>query len=170
MVETLPERGYRFIPEVKRVTGAPITDSKSQDSVEDRSSIEPQRQIKRSAARLVGIIGMIVATVVAVGYFVRWNSSRPATPPVRAMIAVLPFENLSGDTEQDYFSDGMTEEMIARLGRLKPSALGVIARTSVMGYKGGNKDIARIGHELGVEFIVEAAFGASRTEFASRLN
>jgi TolB-like protein/Tfp pilus assembly protein PilF len=73
------------------------------------------------------------------------------------MIAVLPFENLSGDPEQDYFSDGMTEEMIARLGQLQPETLGVIARTSAMTYKGANKDVARIGRELGVGFIVEGS-------------
>jgi len=73
------------------------------------------------------------------------------------MIAVLPFENLSSDPEQDYFSDGMTEEMIARLGRLQPQTLGVIARTSAMTYKGANKDVARIGRELGVGFVVEGS-------------
>lgn len=73
------------------------------------------------------------------------------------MVAVLPFENLSGDGEQDYFSDGMTEEMIAQLGRLHPQSLGVIARTSAMTYKGVNKDIARIGRELGVDFVVEGS-------------
>ena len=55
------------------------------------------------------------------------------------MLAVLPFANLSGDPEQEYFSDGMTEEMITRLGRLRPELLGVIARTSAMRYKKTDK-------------------------------
>ena len=55
------------------------------------------------------------------------------------MLAVLPFENLSGDSSQEYFSDGLTEETIARLGQLSPSSLGVIARTSSMAYKQTNK-------------------------------
>jgi len=70
---------------------------------------------------------------------------------------VLPFENLSGDPEQDYFSDGLTEEMITQLGHLQPQRLGVIARTSVMTFKKSNKDITRIGSDLGAAYILEGS-------------
>lgn len=73
----------------------------------------------------------------------------------KIMIAVLPFKNLSGDPSQGYFSDGLTEEMISQLGRVKPDNLGVVARTSSMHYKGSKRGISAIGAELGVEFIVE---------------
>ena len=73
------------------------------------------------------------------------------------MLAVLPFDNLSGDPEQEYFSDGMTEEMIAQLGRLQPARLGVIARTSAMHYKGTDKRVDEIGRELGVDYILEGS-------------
>ena len=65
------------------------------------------------------------------------------------MLAVLPFENLTGDPAQEYLSDGLTEEMIAQLGRLDPEHLGVIARTSVMHYKHSTEAAGQIGRELG---------------------
>ena len=73
------------------------------------------------------------------------------------MLAVLPFENLSGDSEQDYFSDGLTEEMISRLGNLQPERLGVIARTSSIRYKGTKKPLAEIAQELGVDYVIEGS-------------
>jgi TolB-like protein/tetratricopeptide (TPR) repeat protein len=75
----------------------------------------------------------------------------------RVMLAVLPFENLSGHDEQEYFSDGLTDEMIAQLGRLNPLRLGVIARTSAMRYKHANKSIDVIGRELGVSYVLEGS-------------
>jgi TolB-like protein/Tfp pilus assembly protein PilF len=73
------------------------------------------------------------------------------------MLAVLPFENLTGDAAQDYFSDGLTEEMIAQLGRLDPQHLGVIARTSVMHYKHGQQQLDQISRELGVQYVLEGS-------------
>ena len=70
-------------------------------------------------------------------------------------LMVLPFANLSGDAEEDYFSDGLTDEMIAQLGRLNPAKLGVIARTSAMKYKMTAKSVAEIGRELGVSYVLE---------------
>jgi TolB-like protein/Flp pilus assembly protein TadD len=72
----------------------------------------------------------------------------------RLKLVVLPFANLSGNPEQEYFSDGMTEEMIAQLGRLNPNQLAVIARPSAMHYKGTAKRIDEIGRELGVDYIL----------------
>lgn len=84
--------------------------------------------------------------------------ARPvAAPPRKVMLAVLPFANLSDGPDQDYFSDGLTEEMLAQLGRLQPDRLGVIARTSVMRYKGTRKPIDRIGAELGVDYVLEGS-------------
>jgi serine/threonine-protein kinase len=75
----------------------------------------------------------------------------------KTMLAVLPFNNLSYDKEQDYFSDGLTEEMIAELGRLNPEDLGVIARTTVMHLRDSGKNIDEIGNELGVQHILEGS-------------
>jgi serine/threonine-protein kinase len=72
-------------------------------------------------------------------------------------LAVLPLENLTGDPGQEYFSDGLTEDMITQLGRLDPQRLGVIARTSAMRYRNTDKPIDQIGRELGVGYILEGS-------------
>jgi TolB-like protein/Flp pilus assembly protein TadD len=71
------------------------------------------------------------------------------------MLAVLPLLNLSGNPDEDYFADGLTEEMLTQLGRLQPDRLGVIARTSIMQYKATKKPVDEIGRELHVDYILE---------------
>lgn len=144
-IETLPRRGYRFIAQVETLNG----EVESTVAHEIKPSVSPGK----SSARLFIFTGIVVALIVA--SFV-WRSFNRTIPRSKVMIAVLPFENLSG-AEQDYFADGMTEEMIAQLGRIQPERLGVIARTSVMTYKGTKKDITRIGSELGVGFVLEGS-------------
>jgi len=80
-----------------------------------------------------------------------------ASEPEKKMMAVLPFENLSGNAEHDYFADGLTEEMIAHLGQLQPKRLGVIARTSANQYKATQKSIREIAAELKVDFVMEGS-------------
>ncbi len=109
-----------------------------------------------------------VETVARKGYrFVLPKASREKNrkedqPPKRPILAVLPLDNLSGDPRQDYFSDGLTEELITALGRLSPEELGVIARTSVMRYKGTKKSIAEIGRELGADYLIEGSVRRAR--------
>jgi TolB-like protein/Flp pilus assembly protein TadD len=73
------------------------------------------------------------------------------------MLAVLPFQNMSNDPGQEYFSDGLTEETITDLGQLSPEHLGVVARTTAMAYKHTNKSVSQIGRELGVDYILEGS-------------
>ena len=75
----------------------------------------------------------------------------------RTLLVVLPFENLSAGERYDYFSDGLTEEMITELARLSPERLGVIARTSAMQFKSTTKGIAEIGSELSVSHVLEGS-------------
>ena len=82
---------------------------------------------------------------------------RPRTESWKIRLLVLPFGNLSGDPGQEYFSDGLTEEMITHLGRLEPQRLGVIGRTTAMHYKGSSKRIDQIGDELGVDYMLEGS-------------
>jgi TolB-like protein/Tfp pilus assembly protein PilF len=100
-----------------------------------------------------------VAGLLAAGGALWWQHihSEAAPGSRKIMLAVLPFENLSGDAAQDYFSNGLTEEMITQLGRLEPERLGVIARTSAMQYKGARKDARQIGTELGVDYLLEGS-------------
>ena len=83
--------------------------------------------------------------------------SRSSSLAAKKMLAVLPFENLGGNPEQDYFSDGLTEEMISHLGQLDPRRLGVIARTSAIQYKNTRKSITEIAAELNVSYILEGS-------------
>ena len=111
-------------------------------------------------ALLVG--GLMAALALAVASGASWNgrARRSWTANAaggRIMLAVLPFANLTGDTSEEYFSDGLTEEMITQLGSLDPQKLGVIARTSVMHYKNNSEDVGRIGRELGVQYVLEGS-------------
>ena len=85
------------------------------------------------------------------------GSSAPTAGVGRLMLVVLPFENLSGGRKHDYFSEGLTEEMISQLARLNPEQLGVIARTSAMQYKSTTKTPQQIGRELGVSHLLEGS-------------
>ncbi len=82
---------------------------------------------------------------------------RAAAVAEKKMMAVLPFENLGGNTEQDYFADGLTEEMTSHLGQLQPKRLGVIARTSSIQYKATKRTIGEIAQELGVDYVLEGS-------------
>lgn len=77
------------------------------------------------------------------------------------MLAVLPFENLTGDPNKEYLADGLTEETISHLGRLNPEQLGVIARTSVMGYKQKDQRMDQIGRDLSVQYVLESSLRES---------
>ena len=85
----------------------------------------------------------------------QWLLSKEVKEQRRLRLAVLPFENISRNPEEEYFSDGLTEEMIVKLGRTYPDALSVIARTSVMSYKGREKTAEQIGKELQVDALLE---------------
>jgi TolB-like protein len=84
-------------------------------------------------------------------------ASRVAPPPLRLRLVVLPFANLSGDPAQEYFSDGLTEEMIMQIGRLCSGRLAVIARTSSMLFKRSTKSASEIGRELAVDYLLEGS-------------
>lgn len=75
--------------------------------------------------------------------------------PARLMVAILPFESLAGNAERDYFAEGLTDELIAELGRFHPARLGVIARTTMMHYKGAPRTVRQIGEELGVDYVLD---------------
>ncbi len=90
----------------------------------------------------------------------------------KIMLAVLPFTNMSGEPEQEYFNDGLTEETITELGRLNPQQLGVIGRTSAMHYKDAVRRIDDVGRELGVDYILEGSVrrSAGRLRISVQLN
>jgi TolB-like protein/DNA-binding winged helix-turn-helix (wHTH) protein len=111
---------------------------------------EPRRRLK---AAFVGASAALLAVVCLAS----WRHFGGMTPPrsQKIMLAVLPFENLTGDPNKEYLADGMTEETISQLGRLNPEQLGVIARTSVMGYKHKDERLDQIGRDLSVQYVLE---------------
>ncbi len=148
-VETLPRRGYRFIGQINGHSASP-------SAVADGAV--PAAQPRRwGVAALLAAAGLIAA---AVGLDVgglrgRWfGAGAPAVVAVQS-VAVLPFANLSNDPEQEYFADGMTEELISQLAQVK--ALRVISRTSAMRYKQTQKPLPEIGRELNVQAVVEGS-------------
>ena len=124
---------------------------------------------RRALLPALGLL-VLLGGVIAVGLLVR-RSGQEAAAPGRIMLAVLPFENLTGDPQQEYFSDGLTEGMIGQLGRLAPDRLAVIARTSVAQYKGTKKSVKQIGRELGVKYVLECSVqrAANRVHIEARL-
>ncbi len=124
-------------------------------------SEQPLRPVsvgRRWLLPVVGLVGVLaILTALDVGDVRRFlgGGSSGGVEPVR--MAVLPFVNLSGDPEQEYLSDGFTQEMITQLGKLHPEGLSVIARTSVMRYKGTDTPIDQIGSELDVDFVLEGS-------------
>ena len=146
-VETLPRRGYRFIGKIDRTEpDAPVQMPKQ--------GSEASGQYRRVKIFLVSA-GLVAALLLFFFLLMRWRGSPHLAHPM--MLAVLPFQNLSGDPSQDYFSDGLTEELITQLGELNGTQLGVIARTSSMMYKHTTKDVGQIGRELGVDYVIESS-------------
>jgi serine/threonine-protein kinase len=104
-----------------------------------------------------GVVAMLVTALLWLGLGDRLlgGGGNDGRRPLR--LAVLPFANLSGDPEQDYLSDGFTQEMITQLGKLHPEGLSVIARSSVMRYRDGDTPIDQIGRELRVDYVLEGS-------------
>ena len=164
-IETLPRRGYRFIAHVAVVNqpankpellGEVATPQVAErDQPEEAGGMQrPRRLPLRYAWKMLGTAMVLVLLILVVWIFF-WRSRQRANtlslPPVRSL-AVLPLENLSSDS-QDYFADGMTDELITNLAQI--SALRVISRTSVMPYKGVRKPLPMIARELNVDAVVE---------------
>ncbi|HEY5069559.1 MAG TPA: winged helix-turn-helix domain-containing protein, partial [Candidatus Acidoferrum sp.] len=154
-IETVPRLGYRFIAPVEQVPSLAET---PRASVLEPPPSAPKvvRPPARRGSLILGICAILLTLTVS--YFT-WSrmQARPQPSAERLMLAVLPFENLTGDPAQEYLSDGLTEEMIAQLGRLDPEHLGVIARTSVMHYKHTTEAAGQIGRELGVQYVLEGS-------------
>jgi TolB-like protein/DNA-binding winged helix-turn-helix (wHTH) protein/Tfp pilus assembly protein PilF len=153
---TVPGTGYRFAAELKQISEKGGTVIEPPPGSFKREVVS----VRRSVLRLWPvIIAIAIALSAALGAYIEWlrSSTRAPAPGGRLMLAVLPFDNLTGDPGEDYLTDGLTEEMITQLGRLDPQRLGVIARTSVMHYKSNREQLGRIGGELGVQYLLEGS-------------
>jgi TolB-like protein/DNA-binding winged helix-turn-helix (wHTH) protein/Tfp pilus assembly protein PilF len=171
-IETIPKRGYRFVAEVKDLTDE-ITDTRNGGGTDQRggpaadhtavpqpvttAEVHESKRKSVNAALSIALVVAALAIAAGTGYILWRRSHGPTQSAHRVMMVVLPFQNLSGDSTQDYVSDGLTEEMITQFGRMDPQQLGVIARTSAMAYKETRKTTAEIGRELGVDYILEGS-------------
>jgi TolB-like protein/DNA-binding winged helix-turn-helix (wHTH) protein/Flp pilus assembly protein TadD len=159
-IETVTKRGYRFVAPVRLLNGEARTEAEERAQT---GSLVPagsrRKQTRVGRLQTVIIAASILALCLTAGwYVVRPHPGARATEPAgKIMLAVLPFQNLTGDLQQDFLSDGFTEEMITQLGRMHPERLGVIARTSAMQYKGGGKDAGQIAQELRVDYVLEGS-------------
>jgi TolB-like protein/DNA-binding winged helix-turn-helix (wHTH) protein/Tfp pilus assembly protein PilF len=174
-IETLPRHGYRFIAPIEEIA-APEQEKKEDTgsaSAPELSAAVPQsaspkifmagdaqpeskpRQIR--SRRVLGwgsLVGVFAVVLLGVGwrYLRSGAEANLARNPIKSMV-VLPFENLSGDKDQQYFTDGMTDELIAYLAKIR--SLRVISRTSSMEYKGTPKTLSEIARDLNVDAVVE---------------
>jgi len=150
-IQTVARRGYKFI--------APVTLTAGESS----SEVSPKTEVSRwswvhrwISGVLAGLLGAALLLVVVFGFDVagarEWLRSR--TSPIRSL-AVLPLQNLSNDAQQDYFADGMTDELITELAQV--GNLRVISRTSAMSYKSTKKTLPQIARELNVDAVLEGS-------------
>jgi TolB-like protein/DNA-binding winged helix-turn-helix (wHTH) protein len=186
-VETISGKGYRFIAPVEVVPSAlPTVTVTSPQSVpgpnqsngvinallevESADSggssmggvaqLDRTRAVRLKTSHRVGL-GIALCAVAITTALIGWRGLGDAAPASRVTLAVLPFENLSGDVDREYLADGLAEETIASVGQVDPEHVGVIGRTSIMTYKHTTKSLADIGRELGADYLVESSI---RTE------
>lgn len=164
-VETLPRVGYRFVAPIELIKphgGLILPSSNSAATLGRDLPAAPRSQEARirwvpQYWRTVAGSALALLAISFSVFFWLHSRSKSQAATGRLMLAVLPFENLSGDPGQDYFSEGLTEEMTAQLARLDPEHLGVIARTSVMQYTQEKEHIGQIGRELAVQYALEGS-------------
>jgi TolB-like protein/DNA-binding winged helix-turn-helix (wHTH) protein/Tfp pilus assembly protein PilF len=156
-VATVDRRGYRFIAPTNGPEDAEPTNGKQTKPRRGPSLGVGARRIPLEPVVLV------VLALATVSTYLLWKQFRgPApVPSGRIMLAVLPFDNLTGDPEQEFLSDGFTEEMITQLGSLRSERLGVIARSSVMRFKSADRHLKEIGDQLGVQYVLEGGIRRS---------
>jgi TolB-like protein/DNA-binding winged helix-turn-helix (wHTH) protein len=158
-VQTVTGKGYRFIAERRNGNAAAVV-SPEQEATLRPQEPAPVQESSESFVRWRRILPLALTCILALGlfaYLARRVLHRVPAPSEHIMLAVLPFQNLSGDPGQEYFSDGLTEEIISQLGSLSPERLRVISRTTSMAYKHTSKSVQQIGQELSVDYVLESS-------------
>ena len=167
-IETLPRHGYRFIAPVEAAAtdtepkvapaGTIPTPTTSLVSVASPGHQRLRGWMRSYAAIVSAIMVAVTASVLLTILTIRWTVVRQSRSTTeRTMLLVLPFEDLSGDSGQEYFADGLTDEIITELGHVRPDRLGVIARTSAMQYKHTREPLRDIARGLGVDYVLEGS-------------
>ena len=156
----------RFVSESNLTTRINAARKAIGDSGEEQRLI---RTVPRKGFRFVGVVSIAAETATKEVPARTATTRIPLPLPDKPSIAVLPFQNLSGDPEQEYFTDGMVEDIITGLSRI--GWLFVIARNSSFTYKGKTVDVKQVGHELGVRYVLEGSVrkGGSRVRITGQL-
>lgn len=158
-IETVPRRGYRLVAPAQDIqaTASLLVAGGPRPAVESRVGwLSGRRLLWTALIFTTAVVALIVFALLRVER--NSGSIHAVHAPVGPIrIAVLPFTNLTGDPQQEYLADGMTEEMIAVIGGLSPGRLDVIARTSAMHYKNTVETIPQIGRELNVDYLLESS-------------
>jgi TolB-like protein/DNA-binding winged helix-turn-helix (wHTH) protein len=156
-IETIPRVGYRFIGQVNAATvsreSAPAPEIQQPQNVD---STPPAEVAGSKRARWMVLAACVAAVAIASGWFLHWRLR--TSQPIQSL-AVLPLDNLSGDSSQNYFADGMTDELTTMLA--KDSTLRIVSRTSVMQYRGARRPLAEIARALHADAIVEGSVSRS---------
>ncbi len=147
-----PEDRYATAEELGRALAECLGPERSAAAL---AALRPARVRRRWPALAIAAVVVVMVSFGLVAWRNGWWPFPAQAPLIR--LAVLPLANLSGDPEQEYLSDGLTQELINQLGRLHPATLSVIARTSIMRYKKSDKGVDQIGKELGVDYILEGS-------------
>ena len=158
IIETVAKQGYRFAAPIQILTGGPPSNVAGvipNDLPERGGGRVVAPKSGRSTQKVFGALVTAALLVAVLSYFVLFSQrgSKISTTPAIRSIAVLPLANLSADPEQEFFADGMTDDLITELAQIR--ALRVISRTSVMQYKGTRKSLPEIARELNVDALVE---------------
>ena len=150
-VETIPRRGYRFLASVEVVPGEDCDDKL------EHASVVRGTDAHGSGSRLPRLVFFVVP-VIALGLLYWWphRAKDKGGSARRIVLVVLPFENLSGDSSQDYLCQGFSEELETQLGRTDPERLAVVARVTAAAYA-RNRTIADIGRELHADYVLEGS-------------
>jgi TolB-like protein/DNA-binding winged helix-turn-helix (wHTH) protein/Tfp pilus assembly protein PilF len=173
-IETVPKRGYRFVASIEEVassqateiektpvTSAPVSEAPLQTAVHSSASANkpaPVPSARRASFRQAALYTAVTLTTAALIFLLierqhdKVNASHSLEPQIKSVV-VLPLENLSGEKDQEYFADGMTDDLIANLAKIR--ALRVISRSTAMAYKGTHKALPQIAVELNVDAVVE---------------
>lgn len=151
-IETLPRRGYRFIGQVDGTEVQPVSPVFGQHAPPAEVPVSPTHAKSRKFLVTAILTPLLIGFAI---WLVRTGTHPTSAAPRLNSIAVLPLSNLSGDPSEEFFADGMTEELIGELSRI--GSLRVISRTSVMQYKGGKKPLPQIGRELNVDAVMEGS-------------
>ena len=171
-IHTIPRRGYQFLAAVEplpvdtaAVGARPIVAGGSGETTAHvPARLPPTRHRSRAIYVVLSVLAVLGVALWCPRHASRETGARQLPRGNQARLAVLPFDDLTGDDRQ-FFADGLHEETIVRLGRLQPRRLAVIARTSVLAYRGASKNIATIARELGVDYVLEGSVRRANDRF-----